>query len=180
LSWGQPQSVAPAQAQSAVLRVTSPQQNQRQTANFVTVRYELQNTTSAPASSPNFKVQLDGGDPVTTTSTEQTFTGLTPGQHVITVQLVDANGTQIPDSQTQVQFVVVPTPQNGGAAGPQGTGNQPATPTPQVSQHNGGNVSPDVPVAGAVPPNSNVLPIVSLVGFGVLVSGIVSAIKTHA
>ena len=40
--------------------------------------------------------------PFTTASTEQSFTGLTPGPHVITVRMVDANGTAIPDSQTQV------------------------------------------------------------------------------
>lgn len=71
-----------AQAQSSVLRVTSPRPEQRQTDNFVTVHYELQNPTSAPAGSPDFQVQLDGNDPVTTTTTEQSFTGLTPGQHV--------------------------------------------------------------------------------------------------
>ena len=93
-----------AQAQSAVLRVTSPRPEQRQTDNFVTVHYELQNPTSASAGSPNFQVQLDGNDPVTTASTEQSFTGLAAGQHVITVRMVDANGTAIPDSQTQVRI----------------------------------------------------------------------------
>lgn len=177
------QTQVPAQAQSAVIRVTSPQQNQRQTANFVTVRYELQNSTSAPAGSPNFKVQLDGGDPITTATTEQTFTGLTPGQHVVTVQLVDANGTQIPNSQTQVQFLVVPTTQNGGSNGnqsPDNTGSQTTSPTPQISQQHGANSPPEVQMASSIPQGGSVLPIVSIVGFGLLVGGIVSSIKTQA
>jgi hypothetical protein len=136
-----------AQAQSAVVRVTSPRPEQRQTDNFVTVHYELQNPTSASAGSPNFQVQLDGNDPVTTTSTEQSFTGLTAGQHVITIRMVDANGTAVPDSQTQVRIFVVPTAQNGGET--------------QVER------------ASIIPDSASLLPVAALLGFSCLVGGIV-------
>ncbi len=159
------------QAQSAVIRVTSPRPAQRQTDNFVTVHYELQNPTAAVAGSPNFQVQMDGNDPTTTTSTEQSFTGLTAGPHVITVRLVDANGTAIPDSQTQVQFVVIPTAQNGGAItqAPATPGNQPATPAPQAqNQAADGQVQ-----TAAVLPDGSLLPVAGIVGFSFLFGGIV-------
>lgn len=164
------------QAQSSVVRVTSPRPQQQQTDNFVTVRYELQNPTSAPAGSPNFQVQMDGNDPVTTASTEQSFTGLTPGQHVITVRLVDANGTSVPDSQTQVAIFVVPTAQNGGTSGtqsPAGSGTQTTSPTPQAM-----NTDPTLPgarveTAGILPDSGSLLPVAGLVGFSFLLGGIV-------
>jgi lipoprotein-anchoring transpeptidase ErfK/SrfK len=162
------------QAQSAVLRVTSPQSQQRQTENFVTVHYELQNPTSAPSGSPNFQVQLDGQDPITTATTEQSFTGLTAGQHVVTVRLVDANGTAIPDSQTQVQFFVVPTAQNGGATGtqaPTAQGNQTTSPTPQAMNKDS-EPSANVQMAGVLPEGS-LLPVAGIVGFSFLLGGIV-------
>ncbi len=154
------QSGAVVQAQSPVIRITAPQQHQRQTANFVTVRYELQNPTSAPAGSPNFQVQLDGSDPVTTASTSQNFTGLTPENHVVTVRLVDANGTPVPQSQTQVQFAIVPTSQNSASPG-----------TPQAKVV--GDTDASLPEAGTL------LPVLSVIGFGVLVGGIVSSMKTR-
>jgi LPXTG-motif cell wall-anchored protein len=178
----QAQLTTSTQAQSAAIRVTSPQQNARQTANFVVVRYELQDPTSAPAGSPNFKVQLDGNDPITAASTEQNFTGLTPGQHVITIQLVDANGTPIPNSRTQVQFVVLPTAQNGGQPGGQGTGaGSTQTPGPSQASHKAadGQVA-DVQLASSLPQTGSLMPVVSIVGFGLLVGGIVSAFKTKA
>ncbi len=76
-SFGASPRPMPPKPKARSLRVTSPRPQQRQTDNFVTVHYELQNPTSAPAGSPNFQVQLDGTDPVTTASTEQSFTGLT-------------------------------------------------------------------------------------------------------
>lgn len=177
MAWPQ---AAPVQAQSAVIRITSPQQQQRQTANYVDVHYELQNPTSAPGSSPNFKVQLDGNDPVTTTTTEQSFTGLTPGPHVITVQLVDANGTAVPNSETQVQFLVQPTPQNGGGNGSSdqnpssgGGAQTTSTPPPQAASMIPINGDDTLPEAGSL------LPVFSVIGFGLLVGGVVSALKTH-
>lgn len=181
----QVQSTQTAEAQSQAIRITSPRQNVRQTANFVDVRYELTNPTAAAASSPTFRVQLDSSDPLTTTTNQQSFTGLTPGPHVVTIQLVDANGTVIGNSQTQVQFTVVPTVQNGGSA-PGGT---PAS----SSGASTGSATPSSPQAKAVmapgitaethedslPPASSSLPILSVIGFGVLVGGVASAMKTR-
>ncbi len=52
MSWIPALAQAPpsgAQAQSAVIRVTPPHPQQRQTVNFVTVHYELQNASSSAA-----------------------------------------------------------------------------------------------------------------------------------
>lgn len=176
----QTQSKASPQAQSAVIRVTAPQPHARLTANYVTVRYELLDPTNPAAGSPNFKTQLDGNDPVTTATTEQNFTGLTPGQHVITVQLVDANGTPAANSQTEVPLVVVPTPQNSGAQNQNPGSSRTSSPVPQASLDSGASKVDGVQLATAIPQTGSVLPIVSIVGFGVLVGGIVSAIKTQS
>ncbi len=161
------------QAQSAVIRVTSPRPAQRQTDNFVTVHYELQNPTAAVGRLSQFPGAIGRERPhTTTTSTEQSFTGLTAGPHVITVRLVDANGTAIPDSQTQVQFVVIPTAQNGGAItqAPATPGNQTATPAPQAQ--NAGCGRQQVQTA-AVLPDGSLLPVAGIVGFSFLFGGIV-------
>jgi hypothetical protein len=137
----------------------------------------LVNPTASAASSPNFKIQLDSNDPVTTTTSQQSFTGLTPGSHVVTVQLVDANGTLIPNSQAQVQFTVMPTTQNGGAAPQSGTQGV-STPAPQAKA----TIAPGVTAEShedSLPPASSSLPILSIVGFGVLVGGVISAMRTR-
>ncbi len=162
-----------AQAQSAVLRVTSPRPEQRQTDNFVTVHYELQNPTSASAGSPNFQVQLDGNDPVTTASTEQSFPGLAAGQHVITVRMVDANGTAIPDSQTQVRIFVTSTAQNGGTPGTQ------APSAPQGKNTAPAQAEGRVEMAGMFPDSASLLPVAAVVGFSFLLGGIVCGWKTR-
>jgi hypothetical protein len=51
-------------------------------------------------------IQLDAHEPVTTSDNEYIFTGMRPGQHVITVAEVDANGTPLPDAKAEVQFTV--------------------------------------------------------------------------
>ncbi len=171
---GQAQN-AQASSQGVLLRITAPRQNLRQTANFIDLKYEVTNPTASVASSPNFKIQLDSSDPITTTATEQSFTGLTAGNHVLTVQLIDANGTLIPNSQAEVQFTVVPTTQNGGKASSGGSVG--ATP-PQAKA----TIIPGVAAENrddSLPPASSSLPILSVVGFGVLVGGVVSAMRTR-
>ena len=99
-----PNSNVPSQAGS--LRVNSPKANERLRQNFVHVQYQLVNRGTDPATSPNFTVQLDGNDPITTTAYDYTFTGLAPGAHTVTVTLVDANGVPIANSQVSTKFTV--------------------------------------------------------------------------
>ncbi|MFB3813786.1 MAG: hypothetical protein ACE14L_06715 [Terriglobales bacterium] len=145
------------------IRIISPQNGQKLSTNFVEVRYELVNPAVAAAGTPNYQLQLDGHTPVQTTSTTHTFTGLAPGQHTVLVQLVDANGTPIAGSTNTVRFTVQPQPAPGGmAAGPQPEFIQVSQQSEQV-----------------LPGGSSALPLLSIIGFGVLLGGIVSALKTR-
>ena len=143
-------------SQAGALRVNSPRANESITQNFIHVTYQLVNRGISAAPSPNFTIQLDGTDPVTTTAYDYTFTGLAPGAHTVTVTLVDANGSPIADSSVAVKFIVQNTQRGGGAA------------------------TLFVPRSGRQVATSNIatpLPLLSFVGFCVLVGGICTAIR---
>jgi hypothetical protein len=93
------------QFQSSAVRILRPRSGQSLANNFVTIRFELVRPNPA-GGEDNFVIQLDANEPVTTSDNEYTFTGMRPGQHVITVAEVDANGTPLPDSRAEVQFSV--------------------------------------------------------------------------
>src|SRR4051812_29583750 len=104
------QTATPAQP---TLRVVSPKSGEKISSNFVTVRWELLNPATSANASPTFMVRLDGQDPVRTTDTEFTFSGLAAGRHTLVLQLVDANDTPINGAHAEVSFSVanpVPTP----------------------------------------------------------------------
>lgn len=144
-------------SQAGALRVNTPTANQQLAQNFVHVTYQLVDRGVTAAISPNFTVQLDGTDPVSTTAYEYTFTGLAPGTHTITVTLVDANGAPIANSSVSTKFTVA----DGNRA--------PQSPSSRVRTRH-------VPVesAGVTP-----LPMLSLVGFAVLLGGISTAIRNR-
>lgn len=95
-------------AQGTSLRIIAPQNGAQLTTDFVRVQFELLNPAVAGSPTPTYQLQLDSQDPVQTNSTDYTFTGLTPGQHTVLVQLVDANNTPISGGTNAVQFVVLP------------------------------------------------------------------------
>ncbi len=92
---------------TAAIHIVSPKNADKIEANAVIVRYELAVGVSA-AGSARFRLQLDAGEPVRASVTEYAFTGLATGAHVVTVAVVDANGTPIYGAQDQVHFSVVP------------------------------------------------------------------------
>ncbi|HYG99533.1 MAG TPA: LPXTG cell wall anchor domain-containing protein [Terriglobales bacterium] len=171
------------------LQIVSPRNGQKLAVNFVNVRYQVTNPAAAVNNMPNFQVQLDGGDPVRTSSTDHTFTGLRPGEHTVTVYLVDANDTPILGTRTEVRFVVAP-PQNAPAPGPDGgsaqagsarllnaslqqdTSQSATGASEQAGQQSQDDGSP-LPSTGSAPP------LLSVIGFGMLVGGIVSALRTR-
>ncbi len=159
---------APVQAALSILK-PAPGEKLRQTA--VTVKYALANPGATSAGDPNFQVRLDDQDPVTTTATEYAFTGLTPGPHTVTVQAVDANGTPIPGAQAAVQFNILK--QTTHRTGPQAIAAalrlDPAT-----------DIRIQQPAPQPLPPASGSLPLLSVIGFGVLVGGLASAMKTRS
>jgi hypothetical protein len=165
-------------AQGNVLRITSPRAGERVRQAFINVQFELTNSGASAAGMPNFQVKLDSQDPVSTNSTSHTFSGLSPGPHTVTVQLVDANGTPVAGARSEVQFVVL----------------QPA-PTPSAAialQHRRPNMvlaalRVEDPAAREghkdkeqdLPSAAGALPLLSVIGFGVLLGGIASAMKTR-
>jgi hypothetical protein len=162
--------------QSRFIRILTPVAGQASTNNAVLLRYQLTNP-AASAGAPNFQLQLDGADPITTTSTEYTFTGLAPGTHSITVNLVDANGTPVMGGSAVVQFAVKnPTPAPRGSASLDGAAD-PSAPSAERASITpvelGGTMKEQPQMA------SNSLPMLSLIGFGVLIGGVASAFKTR-
>jgi hypothetical protein len=161
---------------SGVLRITAPRQGERLRQNFINVQFELTNGGASAAGVPNFQLKLDSQDPVATNSTNYTFTGLTPGPHTVTVQLVDANGTPVAGARSEVPFVVLqPAPTPGAAIALQHhrpSMIQAALRVEQPRQESRDNDDQLPSAAGA-------LPLLSVIGFGVLLGGIASAMKTR-
>ena len=154
-----PEGQTPAPA--AALRIVAPKAGERLQQTFVTVQYQLTNPGIA-AGTPQYRVQLDNRDPVVTTATETTFTGVTPGSHSLTVDLVDANKTPINGSAASLNFTTVAPP-------------APRAALPQSDQ----GPAHDPAHEEALPSGSSALPLLSLIGFGALVGGIASALKTR-
>ena len=144
-------------AQTQLLRILTPAAGQQLDTNYVQVSYELMNPGMA-GGEPNFLLQLDDRDPITTRETTYNFTGLTPGQHSLTVQMVDANGTPVTGGRTSVVFFV---------ASP--ASSQPA---PRTNVEEGGE-QPKLAAA------SSPLPLLSVVGFGALLGGVISALRAR-
>ena len=152
-------------SQSGALRVNTPTANEKLSQTFVHVTYQLVNPGAAAAPSPTFTVQLDGNDPVNTTALDYTFTGLALGAHTVTVTLVDANGVPIANSSVATKFVVV----NSG----RGTG----SPSSSLRRH--AHVQLASTEVVSLPMGSTPLPMLSMVGFIVLVGGITTAIRNR-
>jgi hypothetical protein len=155
---GQPPSNTTAPAQGGALRVNSPQVNQVLSQNFVHVTYQLVNRGVSAAPSPNFTIQIDGADPITTTAYDYNFTGLTAGPHTVTVTLVDANGVPIANSSVAVKFSVANQPRGGGAASLFHSNRELTLATSDVGTP---------------------LPMLSMVGFMVLLGGIFTTIRNR-
>src|SRR5438270_2374851 len=92
---------------ASAVNILAPKPGAKLTTNFVQVQYDLANASSA-SSSPTFRLRLDARDPVDTTDTSYTFTGLTPGAHTVSITVVDANGTPVSGSQSEIRFTVLP------------------------------------------------------------------------
>ena len=167
------------------LQIVSPKDGQKLSADYVTVQYQVTNPAAAANNMPTFNVSLDGGDPVQTSTMSHTFTGLAPGQHTVVVQMVDANSLPVAGTLTQVHFVVA-APQNAPAGAPSGAQTQQTPRVRGVSMEQ--QAAPAQEVAAApnanaqdanLPSSSSALPLLSVIGFGVLVGGIASALKTR-
>lgn len=170
------------------LHILVPKNGESISTNFVTVQYELSTPVSA-ASTPTFQLRLDNRDPVQITDTKYTFTGLPAGTHTVTVQVVDANNTPLPGAQSQVQFTVQPQAQ-AAPTSPSGQGKMVEQPgarlelaalqqdTSQAPSQQAAN--PPAKGDNELPKSGSPLPLLSVIGMGVLVGGIASALRTRS
>jgi hypothetical protein len=161
-----PQSGQGAAAQSvqpSSLRIVSPTPNEKLAQTFVAVQFQ-QVSPASPAGTPTYELRLDGRDPIQTTDTTYTFNGLTPGSHDLIVQIVDANGTPVSGTRSEVKFVTVNPAASGATSGTGQVLNLPVLPQTPLSDLPNGNSS---------------LPLLSIIGFGILVGGVISALRTR-
>jgi hypothetical protein len=189
-------SFALAQAILPAMRILSPKTGEKTTNSYVNVQFELSAPVSA-SGSPTFRLQLDGHDPVETTDTQYTFTGLAPGTHTVSIVAVDANSTPINGTQAQVEFSVVQDVPPAGAKSPGAklngspglvnaayqTSEQPsgaaADRNAQGSPVQQNSASQESGDQQKLPDSGSGLPLLSVIGMGVLVGGIVSALRTR-
>lgn len=161
----------PAAAPASSVRILVPVAGQTLTSNFVDLRFEL--VQPALSGEPNFLIQLDSQDPIDTSSTEYTFSELQPGSHSIQVTLVDANKSPVQGSSAIVQFKVQPAHNIGSRGARQRSmqtvaGAPPAVPIPPELRGEG---EVNLPLAGSP------LPLLSLIGFGLLIGGAAQAMR---
>lgn len=153
-------------AQTGAVRIVTPRSGDKLVNNFVEVRYEMAAPVSA-SGTPTFRLRLDGRDPITTTDLSHTFTDLNAGRHVVTVELVDANGTPIAGSVSQIEFTVVT-----GQSAPN------RLPKPSSQLKNAGRYQPvAMRESDELPQTGSALPLLSVIGLGVLIGGLASALK---
>ena len=172
-----PAAVNPAPADSS-LRILTPLANQKHTSNAINVRWQLTNEALS-AGAPNYEVQLDGADPITTSTTEQNFSGLAPGVHTIVIRLVDANGTPIAGASSQVQFVVAPEQAAPSTPRQQSKADSPKADLVNAAYAQDSQSQLDETEEAPLPSSASSLPLLSIVGFGALIGGVVSARKTR-
>ncbi len=163
------------EAQSASIRILTPVAGQTLTSNIASLRFEL--VQPALSGEPNFLVQLDGQDPINTTSTDYTFSGLQPGLHTVRVTMVDANNSPVQGGSATIQFKVAAQPA--------------ASESPRSGRQHGGRTLAGLPPAapipgelrkesdGYLPMAGSPLPMISLIGFGLLLGGAVQTMRSR-
>ena len=173
-SYGQttaPGAPAGATTAAGAVQILAPKPGAKFTTNFVQVEYDIANAASA-SSSPTFRLRLDTRDPVETTDTSYTFTGLNPGPHSVSITVVDANGTPVTGTQNEIRFTVLPPA---------------AAPSSAPSSQNPGSLTAFnlVPRAAAASlemqsdPEDLISPLMLLLA-GVIVGGVISALRTRS
>jgi hypothetical protein len=164
--------------QSPSIRILTPVSGQMLASDFVVVRFEA--VQPVLSDEPDFQIQLDDRDPVNTSSTDYTFTGLQPGVHTVRVTLVDANFTPAAGGAATVQFkvpVAGSSHQNALPLGARPHANQsiagafPPAPIPPELRKDG---DVKAPIAGSP------LPVLSLIGFGLLIGGAIQTMRRRS
>jgi hypothetical protein len=149
-------------AEPPAVQILSPLAGQMLNANFVDIRFEL--VRPALSDEPNFLIQLDSNDPINTSDTDR-------------VTLVDANKVPVQGGTAIIRFKVPsssqPAQSDGSPQAPQHfsrflSGAAPAAPIPPELRNDGDTI---LPLAGSP------LPLISIVGFGLLLGGAVRGMR---
>ncbi len=163
----------PNHATTRVIHIVSPTPGQSLEGTSVSIRYEMSSTKRTSARPSTFRIQMDSQPPVETTETAYTFDSLTPGSHDVTVELLDSRSRPVASSLAKTSFVSA-VPQTDSTAE---VVVEPMLP-PSLQK-----VAMFLPQAAApIDPGdgSAEMPLLSVIGLGVLVGGMVSAMKTRA
>lgn len=103
-------ALAMAQAQQPSLRILSPENGAAVAGPNIELRMEVEGVELTPRQSPNsayVQLRLDDKPPVKAYSDSFTFQGVTPGNHMVRVELRRGNGSELnPPVRTQVRFAV--------------------------------------------------------------------------
>ena len=140
------------------VHIVSPEAGEELGKAYAVVQYQLSPKGSG---SPIYEVRMDGRSPVQTTDTNYTFNGLKPGSHDLVVQIVDVSGAPVSGTRSEIHFTV---------AASAATANTIAAPS--------SNLLP-LPLTNELPNGNGSLPLLSIIGFGILVGGVISALRTR-
>ena len=152
----------------SAIRVITPKAGEKITQSVLLVSYELAAAVAADTD-PTFELRLDTREPVRVRDTEHTFTGLQPGHHTLSVQLVDANNRPIPGTRSEIEFLVVqPKSRDEEGRKPHMAAG------PRLVLLAGPSLSGQ---RDELPASGSPLPLLSLIGFGVLLTGIAAGSK---
>ncbi len=155
-----------------IVHIVSPASGENLEGTSVSIRYQVSPTKRTSTQPTMFRIQMDSQPPVETNETAYTFDSLTPGSHDVTVELLDSRNRPISSSRAKASFVSAAPEQHPDAE----LVVEPMLP-PTLQK-----VAMFLPQAAApIDPGdgSGEMPLLSVIGLGVLIGGMVSAMKTR-
>ena len=156
-----------------VIHIVSPAFGENLEGPSVSIRYKVSSTKRSSTRPTTFRIQMDSQPPVETTETAYTFDSVAPGPHDVTVELLDSRNRPLSSSLVKTSFVSAAPDTNSTAE----LVVEPMLP-PSLQK-----VAMFLPQAAApIDPGdgSAEMPLLSVIGLGVLVGGMVSAMKTRS
>lgn len=109
----------------------------------------------------SYNLYLDGREPVQTSDTTYTFNGVQAGEHRLAVEIV-GRSAPVSGSRSEIKFTVANPAQGKNSTVAQNRGALP------------------LPPASDLPDGNSPLPLLSVIGFGILVGGVISAFRTRS
>jgi hypothetical protein len=155
-----------------VIHIVSPAYGENLEGASVSIRYEVSSPKRTSTRPIVFRIQMDSQPPIETAENTYTFDSLAPGPHDVTVELLDSRNRPITSSLAKASFVSA-KPETSPAAE---LVVEPMLP-PSLQE-----VAMFLPQAAApIDPGdgSAEMPLLSVIGLGVLIGGMVSAMKTR-